>query len=77
MIKWLIKRFRPRPSVDAIVTSFNKTVRKLEIVAEEQEAEAKRQQEAAEAAKTAERNAQIEAARAKAVASNLNNLVAG
>lgn len=77
MIKWLIKRFRPRPSVDSIVTTFNKTVRKLEIVAEEQEAEAKRQQEAAEAAKTAERNAQIEAARAKAVASNLTNLVTG
>ena len=29
MIQWLIKRFRPRPSVDSIVTTFNKTVRKL------------------------------------------------
>ncbi|MDB2578947.1 hypothetical protein N9Y00_07915 [Tateyamaria sp.] len=75
--KYLPRRFRPQPSVEGIVASFNKTVRKLETVAADQEAEAVRQEEAAKAAENRAEDAVKEGSRARAVAANLNNLVAG
>lgn len=75
--KFVPRRFRPQPSVGNIVASFNKTVRKLEAVAADQEAEAVRQEEAAKAAEKRADDAVKEGARARAVASNLNNRVAG
>jgi hypothetical protein len=74
--KFVPRRFRPQPSVDTLVASFSKTVRKLEAVATDQEAEAVRQEEAAKAAEERADSAVKEGARARAVASNLNNLVA-
>lgn len=74
---FLPRRFRPQPSVGRIVAGFEKSVRKLEAVAADQEAEAVRQEEAAKAAETRAEAAVNEGARARAVASNLNQLVAG
>lgn len=77
MIRFILRRFRRQPSVDGIVANFNKTVRKLEAVAADQERAAEREAEAAKLAAEREQTAKIEASRARAVASNLNNLVTG
>lgn len=77
MIELIRRLFWPKPSVDGIVASFNKTVRRLEAVAADQEAAAVAQAEAAKMALEHEQIAKIEAARARAVASNLTSLVVG
>jgi len=75
ILSLLSRRFRRQPSVDGIVSSFNKTVRKLEAVSERQSEEAQRLKLEARRAERLAADAACESDRAKNVAEKLGQMV--
>jgi len=75
VFQYLWNRLFPKPSVEQIVGSFQKTIDQLETLAAAEEERAKREAEAAEQCQKRCNLAKAEGRKAKAVASNLSSLV--